>query len=208
MLLQKLKEHFGANQPIFIQDAASFLQISATSTRQMLKRWADSGAMLKLDRGIYYFPGESRFFGTMHLNPDTVIRQKYLGKPECPIGYYTGLVLANSAGITTQMTSIPTIVTNAESSRMRKVKIKDSVICLKAPKTEITKENIGALSFLDLLLISSKYSEFNAEETSVLLSEFAKKMNVTKEAVKENLSFFPQKTSQLLIGMEVYDVLA
>lgn len=208
MLLQKLKEHFGTNQPIFIQEAATFLQISSASTRQMLKRWADSGAMLKLDRGIYYFPSESRFFGIRLLNPDTVIRQKYLGNAENPIGYYTDLVLANSAGLTTQMTSNPTIVTNAESSRMRKVKIKDSVVRLKAPKTKITKENIGVLSFLDLLLISGKYSEFNAEETSVLLREFAKKMKVTKKAVKENIVLFPRRTSQLLIGMEVYDVLA
>ena len=207
-MLTLVKNTYGFNKPIYIKDIESLLGISNIYTKVLLKKWVTNNEIKRFDTGIYYFPEKSTLFGNKPFNIDEVLIDKYLGKKNNPQGYYSGLTLANIAKITTQVPVVKSIVTNMEKGNGRNVKIGKIQIRISKPRQNINKSNIAALSLLDLINTAEQYSEFSKEETIFKIQEFAQKMQITKRSVRDVIESYPAKTSQKLIMMGVYDVLA
>ena len=207
-MLALAKSTCGLNKPIYIKNIESLLGISNIYAKTLLKKWMDDGEIKRFDKGIYYFPEKSTLFGEKPFNIDEVLQDRYLGPKNAPQGYYSGLTLANMAKITTQVPAVKYIVTNMEKGNGRDVKIGKITIRISKPRQKINESNIAALSLLDLVSTAKQYSEFSIEETISKLQAFAKKMEITKHSVRNIIESYPAKTSQELIMMGVYDVLA
>lgn len=208
MLLDYLQNEYPVNAPIFMGDIAKQLGMHAASVRQSFKRLVDRGVLARFTAGIYYFPQSSKFFKNVPLDMEKVIFNKYIECNGKTIGYYTGLTLANIAGITTQVAAEKCIVTNEEKSRGRIVNVKNRRLRLKKPRLMVNVDNRNALMILDLVSEAMKYSEYDIDETAARLQGYAKRLNVSKAVIINCLSAYPCKTSKLLLGMGIYDVLA
>lgn len=203
-----LRQKYECNTPIYINDIEKTLEISTSYVKKLLAKWTKAGDLRRFDKGIYYFPKKSLLFGESPFDADKVVIDKYLGAKDAPQGYYSGLALANMARITTQMPAVKTIVTNAEKSVGRNITLGKVKLRIAKPKQVITKDNVAALSLLDLISVAKQYSEFPAEETGKKIQLYAQKTVVSRSAVLNCLPAYPAKISQELLLMGVYDVLA
>lgn len=59
--------------------------------------------------------------------------------------------------------------------------------------TNISKENKGALQFLDFMSTVDRYSEIRGEEFSEKIKEFIVRVGVDFERVKKYISLFPDR---------------
>ena len=209
MLLDELSKKYAPNVPIYLQDLAEKLSITSTYARKLMTTWEKEGKIRKFARGIYYFPMKSEIFGEAPFDPEQVLEDKYLGKKEAPFGYYADYTLANMVGITTQVPTKVMIVSNAASGdRRREVSLGKRKVIVRKPKKPITKDNVSALSLLDLISVANKYTELSQIETVNMVKRYAMQAKVTKKQIRENIRLYPAEVSRELIEMEVYDVLA
>ena len=207
-MVDMIKETFGLNKPIYIKDIELTLGVSNIYAKKLLKKWVDTREIRRFSQGIYYFPEKSTLFGEKPFDVDEVIKDRYLGRKNNPQGYYSGLTLANIAKITTQVPAIRSIVTNMEKGNGRNIILGKIKVRVSKPKQNINKENVAALSLLDLVSTAKKYSEFSRDKTMSMIQAYARKMQISKQSVRNSLEAYPAKTSQELIMMGVYDVLA
>lgn len=209
MMLDILRKKYAENEPMYLADVISTLKVSPTYARKLMTNWVKKGKIRRFARGIYYFPKKSKLFGEAPFNSQRVIVDKLLGNDEAPLGYYSGLSLANKAGITTQVPAKQVIVSNAKGSvRRREVSIGKRKILVSRPRIPVTRDNIRALSLLDLIDSAAKYSELSEEETGKMIREYAARAKVSRKQVRESVDAYPPQVSRDLIKMEIYDVLA
>lgn len=208
MLIDILRKKYEDNEPIYLEDAVELMNVTSTYGRSLMSRWVKEGLLKRFDRGVYYFPKASKLFGVAPFDSQRVLIDKYLGNEDSPFGYYADFTLANMAGITTQVPAKTIIVTNAESGdRRREVTVGKQKVVVSHPKKTITKDNVAALSLLDLISVAEKYSELNREETIKKIQSYAIKAKVTWQQIKDNIDAYPTRVSRELIKMEMYNVL-
>lgn len=204
VLQEQVRVIYGEDTPLFAQAIAERLSLDVNTVVQALKRWKNQGIVEKWGHGVYYFPKESRFFGKKKLSSEKVIQSKYLGDEVEPNGYYSDLALANLAGITTQMAAVKTIVTNATSSKKRKINVGERTVYLKAPRVRITKDNIKAMELLDLLTVVNRYSEYDWEDTKRMIQDFVRKNNIRATQVQSIIKEYPKEAIENIVLMEAY----
>lgn len=85
MLYDYLIETFGFNEPIFITDI-DFNNYSKIWISKELARLCESNQIVRYEKGIYYIPQDT-IFGKSSLNPNKVIKRKYLSDNGNSIGF-------------------------------------------------------------------------------------------------------------------------
>ena len=135
----------------------------------------------------------------MPLDPMKVIVRKYIKSTTETYGYFAGATFANQIGLTTQMPAMLEIITSKESTKGRTVTVGSQAIRLKRPATTITSENAGLLQLLDAVSQAEKHSELSALETGILLKNYAKQQNYSKELLFSVLSGITGPTAKKLI---------
>ena len=130
-LMKKLKAKYGTNEPIFFEEIS---ETAGNYTRgrvyQLIKPALESGDLVRSEHNCYYIPTQTPF-GKSLLNPRKVIEKKYISNNGEIFGYYTGLTLLNSFGITTQMPNILEVYTNNEATKARRVEIDNQTVIVK-----------------------------------------------------------------------------
>lgn len=208
MMLNALRQKYEDNEPIYLEDVLSSLGVSSSYGRTLVSKWVKEGRLRRFDRGIYYFPKKSKIFGEAAFESQRVIEDKYLGSKDAPFGYYADFTLANIAGLTTQIPAKTTIITNAEKSdRRREITLGSRKIIVSRPKKNITKENVSALSLLDLISTANKYSELSPGETVKMIQRYAVNAKISWKQIRDNIDAYPTRVSRELIRMELYNVL-
>ena len=187
MLKEYLEKNYGYNEPIFINEIR-LDGLNDNALRQYFKRMLKSGDLARFDTGIYYLPKASRLLKKSYLDPMKVIVRKYIQSTTETYGYFAGATFANQIGLTTQMPATLEIVTSKESTKGRTVTVGSQTVRLKRPVTTITSENAGLLQFLNAVSQGEKYSELSDPETGILLKNYAKKQNYSKELLSSVLS--------------------
>ena len=132
-----------------------------------------------------------------------VIMRKYVQSTTETYGYFAGATFANQIGLTTQMPAMLEIITSKESTKGRTVTVGSQAIRLKRPATIITSENAALLQLLDAVSQAEKYSELSALETGMLLRNYAKQQNYSKELLSSVLSGITGPTAKKLIEWEI-----
>ena len=187
MLKEYLEKNYGYNEPIFLNEVR-LEGLSDNALRQYFKQMLGAGDLARFDTGIYYLPKVPRLLKKSYLDPMKVIIRKYIQSTTETYGYFAGATFANQIGLTTQMPATLEIVTSKESTKGRTVTVGSQAVRLKRPATAITSENAGLLQFLDAVSQAEKYSELSDSDTGILLKNYAKQQNYSKELLSSVLS--------------------
>jgi len=194
-LLKKLIEKYRYNEPIFISEV-TLQGYSAQTLRQSFKRLTDAGEIARFDTGTYYIPTNTAM-GKSLLNPRRVIEKKYIKSDNKVFGFYSGISLENSVGLTTQMPNVIEIVTNNESSRVRNVNVGKQKVRLRKSRIAITNKNVEVLQVLDFFN-EIEYNRLDNDERKALL-KYVKCKNLTQRQVFENAKSYPMKALKKMI---------
>ena len=195
MLYDYLIETFGFNEPIFITDI-DFNNYSKIWISKELARLCESNQIVRYEKGIYYIPQDT-IFGKSSLNPNKVIKRKYLSDNGNSIGFFTGTTALQQIGLSTQMPNIPEIQTNNEISKLRRVKVGSQEIILRKARTKINNENIAVLQFLEIM--NSTAASYFDDVRKAILKEWIRKRNITRQLVTEYAPVFPDRTMRNLV---------
>lgn len=201
-----LVDRFGTDEPILAEDICALF---SDKPRQTVYRWLnaalDVGMMAKFSRGVYYIPHETRF-GQSQLLPDQVVQRKWLDDNGDTIGYVSGPGLANTIGITDQVPAVLEVTTNRETTRIREVPAFGGwkSIRLRRPRTTVTRQNVQALRFLDIIT-DEPVSKLSSSGINALKA-LAQKAG--RDQVYDCAAYYPAKTSKRLIECERKNIFA
>lgn len=195
MLYDYLLETFRENEPIFLSDI-HYDNYSDIWLKKELAKLCDNGQIIRYERGIYYIPVKTPF-GNSILNPNRIIERKYLFEKGKRIGFYTGIMALQQAGLSTQMTNIPEIQTNNEKSKLRRVKIGNQEVILRRSRVKIDNDNIFVLQFLEMM--NSTSSAYFDDDRKAVIKNWIRKCNISQSHVTKYAPFFPDKVMRNLI---------
>lgn len=159
-----------------------------------------SKKIVRYERGIYYIPSQTPF-GASVLNPNKIIKYKYIEKCGKINGFYMGLSALNRYGLTTQVPNTTEICTNNETSKLRSVKVGNMSVILRKSRTAITNENVDILSFLELMN-SLSMDSFDDEKRDILCSLVQEK-GINRQQISRYAPLFPDKAMRNLIESEI-----
>ena len=150
MFEDKINKIFNKNEPIFIEEILEAIQdYSRAYTFRQIKKMEQTGSIVRFTQGVYYLPNETEF-GKPVISIDDIVKKKYIQDKGETFGVYSGLVLQNMFGVTTQVPNVLEIVTNKESTRCRKITLEGREFILRKARVNITKENANAYMILQL----------------------------------------------------------
>jgi len=190
-----LKDKFGCNEPIYI-DEIQFKDYSRPWIFSELKKLVESGEIKRFDTGIYYFPIKM-FFGDSFLDPRKVVERRFISDGNDVYGYIAGASLLNLTGLSTQVPNLLELVTNNETTRVRNINVGKQRVRARRSRTTVTKENVTALQFLDLM--NSVTPAAMDETEQFMLRKYIKDSGVTRNAVTQYAGLFPAKAMKNMI---------
>ena len=198
MFEEKMNKIFKKNEPIFIEEILDAIkEYSRAYTFRQIKKMEEDGTIVRFTQGVYYLPTETEF-GRSSISIHQILNRKYLNDNDEIFGVYSGLILQNMFGVTTQVPNVLEIVTNKETTRCRKIMIKGREFILRKSRIKITKEN--ASSYMILQLFSEiKDAHYMDERGIRTIRSYMKKTNVTKNDLFELANVFPARTMIILM---------
>ena len=164
-----------------------------------------SGLLAKAGYDCYYIPTTTPF-GMSLLNPRKVIEKKYISNNDEVYGFYTGVALRNSYGITTQMPNIIEVFTNNEATKSRRVTINNQTIIVKRARTTINNSNYIELILLDLFYLAD-ISSIDARATQKIV-EYMKQNKLSVQGIMKYAKFVPARAIKNFLSSEVQNAFA
>ena len=190
MLYDYIIANYQKDEPIFLAELPGK---SRESVRQEMKKLTDEGKIERLYNGVYYLAYRTILGTKGKVSVDKFVRKRFLEANGQTTGYITGIQLANMYGFTTQNPSCLEVCSNEASTKQRRLDIDGRQIIVYKPVADITKENRGALQFLDLMSTIDKYSEVSGDEFTSKLKTFVVTVGVDFGQVKKYLPLFPDR---------------
>ena len=205
-LVKCLKTEYGENTPIFFEDIAN---VCSRYTRgrvyQLIDAAMNSGLLAKAGYDCYYIPTTTPF-GKSLLNPRKVIEKKYISNKGEVYGFYTGLALLNSFGITTQMPNVIEVFTNNEATKSRRVTINNQTIIVKRARTTINNSNYKEMMLLELFNLADIRS-IDARATQKIV-DYMKQNNISIQGIMKYAKFVPARAIKNFMSSEVQNAFA
>lgn len=190
MLYDYIISNYQKDEPIFLEELPGK---SKESIRQEMKKLTDEGKIERLYNGVYYRSYKTILGTKGRVSVDKYIQKKFLEANGEISGYITGIQLANMFGFTTQNPSCYEVCSNEASTKQRRLDVDGRQIIVYKPVADISKENKGALQFLDLMSNIDKYSEITGDEFKAKAKAFITMAEVDFEQVKKYLALFPDR---------------
>lgn len=205
-LVNCLKTQYGENTPIFFEDIAN---VCSRYTRgrvyQLIDAAMNSGLLAKAGYDCYYIPTTTPF-GKSLLNPRKIIEKKYISNNGKVYGFYTGISLLNSFGITTQMPNVIEVFTNNEATKSRRVTINNQTIIVKRARTTINNSNYKEMMLLELFNLADVRS-IDARVTQKIV-DYMKKNNISIQGIMKYAKFVPARAIKNFMSSEVQHAFA
>ncbi len=197
MFIQRLRENFKENEPIFTSEILElFKEFTKAYVFRLLNKSIENNEIIKYCSGVYYIPSKTRR-GFSTLIPEDIINKKYITNDDDIYGIYAGLLLKNIFNQTTQVPNTIEVVTNNESARARKITINNRDFILKKSRCKITKENYKEYIILEVL--STKEPLIDVETIRMYCIE----NSINKEDLIKTAKYFPAYTIKNLINSGV-----
>lgn len=198
-IVSVLQNKYDINNPIFIDEIRFlFNNYSKVRIAQLIQKAIEDGKLARFENGIYYIPSKTILGGSI-LSATKVIEKKYIKNDTDVYGFYCGISFMNNIGITTQVPNTYEIMTNKESTRVRKVKVENQEIVLRKARVEVNKNNYITLQFLEV--ITSTGIEFLLNNREKISKYFIK--HVDKKQVIKYMTKYPSKTIKNLYLLEL-----
>lgn len=205
-LVKCLKTQYGENTPICYEDIAN---VCSGYTRgrvyQLIDAAMNSGLLAKAGYDCYYIPTTTPF-GMSLLNPRKVIEKKYISNNDEVYGFYTGLALLNSFGITTQMPNVIEVFTNNEATKSRRVTINNQTIIVKRARTTINNSNYKEMMLLELFNLADARS-IDVQATQKIV-DYMKQNNISIQGIMKYAKFVPARAIKNFMSSEVQNAFA
>lgn len=205
-LVKCLTTQYGENTPIFFEDIAN---VCSGYTRgrvyQLIDAAMNGGLLAKAGYDCYYIPTTTPF-GKSLLNPRKVIEKKYISNKGEVYGFYTGLALLNSFGITTQMPNVIEVFTNNEATKSRRVTINNQTIIVKRARTTINNSNYKEMMLLELFNLADVRS-IDARATQKIV-DYMKQNNICIQGIMKYAKFVPARAIKNFMSSEVQNAFA
>jgi hypothetical protein len=190
-----LLDTYGVNEPILVGEI-SYKDYSRPWLFKELKKLMNDRKLIRFDTGVYYIPTKT-VLGTSVLNPRKVVEKKYVSTEGRVYGFYSGLTLKNRVGLTTQMPNTIEVVSNNESAKIREVSVGTQKVKARRARVEITKENVSALQYLDLMN-SLDINDLN-ENGKQALRSFIIAQGITMRGILTYMPVYPARTMKNII---------
>lgn len=175
------------------------------SVYQLIDAAMNSGLLAKAGYDCYYIPTTTPF-GKSLLNPRKVIEKKYISNKGEVYGFYTGLALLNSFGITTQMPNVIEVFTNNEATKSRRVTINNQTIIVKRARTKINNSNYKEMMLLELFNLADVRS-IDARATQKIV-DYMKQNNISIQGIMKYAKFVPARAIKNFMSSEVQNAFA
>ena len=198
-MVEKLKERFGANQPIFTSEILETMcEYSRPRVFQLLKKAEQEEALIRFEKGIYYVPTQTRY-GKSLISVEQVVRKKYITDKNDVFGIYGGLQMQQSFMLTYQVPTAIEVITNNETMWVRETKMKNRSVILRKSRVPITRENADAYTLLELFcnMDMKKYFEDSSVRREII--GFIKDRGICGKDVYSLVSAFPAKTTRKIM---------
>lgn len=198
MFVERLKETFNVNEPIFTSEILEmFNEYSRAYVFRLIDKAEKRGELINFDTGVYFIPTRS-MIGISTITAEDVVKKKYIAYKDDVYGVYSGLNLQNIFSVTTQMPNTIEIVSNNESMRCRKIAIDGRTIILRRSRCKIDRKNAKAYAVLQLLSEMKQVTDMDARAREAI----ARYMRENRVSVTDLLSLasaFPAQTTKNLI---------
>ena len=205
-LVKCLKTQYGENTPIFFEDIANACsRYTRGRVYQLIDAALNSGLLAKAGYDCYYIPTTTPF-GKSLLNPRKVIEKKYISNKGEVYGFYTGLALLNSFGITTQMPNVIEVFTNNEATKSRRVTINNQTIIVKRARTTINNSNYKEMMLLELFNLADIRS-IDVRATQKIV-DYMKQNNISIQGIMKYAKFVPARAIKNFMSSEVQNAFA
>ena len=197
MFIERIKEKYDVNEPIFIQEILSlFQEYSKAYVFRLINKAFEEGELIKFNNGVYYIPKKT-ILGISTITSDDVIRKKYMQNRDDIFGIYNGLKLLNIISITTQVPNTIEIISNKEKMRCRKITLDKRNYILRKSYCPISKDNVIAYTLLQIFNDMDVKDELNNLAKQSII-RFIKSGNITLKEVLDLANYFPSKAMKRL----------
>lgn len=204
MLVERLKEKFNTNEPIFTNEILKmFSEYSRAYIFRLVDKAEKKGEIINFDTGIYYIPKKS-IVGTSTITAEDVVNKKYVGYKDDVYGVYSGLNLQNMFSVTTQMPNTIEIVSNNESTRCRKIMIDGRTVILRKSRCKIDRTNAQAYTILQLLSEMGKTTDMD-DRVRDSITRYMRENRVNNDDLISLARVFPAQTTKNLMYSGVLD---
>ena len=207
MFIEKLKETFEPNKPIFKKEIISlFPNYTRAYIFRLIKKAIKEEELGYSSFGVYYLRTDT-ILGKSVITPDFTIQRKYVNYNDEYFGIYSGISILNYFQVTTQVPAIIQVVTNNEKTRVREIEIDNRKFVLRKSRTKITNENVHAYRVLQLFNDLSKNEQLRPYSKKVLI-EYIENNKVNKKQLLELAIFFPRRVFNKLMESKILDDVA
>lgn len=204
MLIERLKEKFNYDEPIFISEIYNVMNdYSKSKIYELIKEAIEVNSLKRYDHGIYYLPRQT-IIGDSILSLDDVIEKKYIYNNNERFGIFGLRVMEVNFSLSTQIPALIEIITNNESRKSRIVSIRGRDILLKKSRTNITNKNYHAYTILEFFTRISINEYLKNSRCQKEIKKYISKNKISKVQITELLNSFPAKTTKNLIVSEVF----
>jgi len=183
-----LIDKYGYNEPIY-SDEVEYGYYPLDLIRCELEKLVANNEIKRFEKDIYYFSRKT-FFGDTLLDPQKVVRKRYITSGSNVYGYVAGVSLLNISGISRQVPNLIEIVTNKADDYPQTFNIGGiQRVFVRRSQVTITVENASVLQFLELMSLISPKSLDEAERYNI--QEYIKDRNVNLRDAYQYLNDFP-----------------
>lgn len=198
MLVERLKEKFKTNEPIFTNEILEiFKEYSRAYVFRLIDKAEKNKEIINFDTGVYYLPTKS-IIGVSTIIAEDVVNKKFIGYKDDVYGVYSGLSLQNMFSLTTQMPNTIEIVSNKETTRCRKIMIDGRTVILRKSRCTIDRNNAQAYTVLQLISEMGKDIEIN-DRTRKSISKYMQKNKIDSKDLLLLARYFPAQTTKKLL---------
>ena len=204
MLIERLKEKFNCDEPIFISEIYSLMNdYSRSKVFELIKKSIGNNTLKRYDYGIYYLPRKT-IIGDSTLSLDDVIEKKYICNNNERFGIFGLKVMEVNFSLSTQIPALIEVITNNESRKSRLVSIRGRDILLKKSRINITNENYFAYTILEFFTRININDYLSNTRCQKEIKKYISENKISKIQITELLNSFPAKTTKNLIVSEVF----
>lgn len=160
-----------------------------------LSRLAKSGEIVRLEKGKYYKPRQTKF-GTVR-PPEAQVVKALSIRRDRPVGYVTGTTLYNSLGLTTQVSNVLEI---ARNKRLPEKNLLGYKIRFVVKPFTFRQQDISLLQLLDALQDIKKIPDSSAEKAMPILVDRMKKLKEEELKKMAKLALQYNPATRALLG--------
>lgn len=202
MIYEYLIKNYKEGEPIFFNELP---YTSKNYLRQDVKKLVDSGKLNRVYKGVYYLPYTTVLGTEGKMSIIKYIEKKYLKFDDIVFGYTTGLQLVNRYGFSTQNSAIYEVCSNKATTKLRTQTINRFRIKVYKPKTIITKDNVSALQFLDLLSFLDRFSEISGRELIFKIKRYIQINKLDISLLADYLPLYPNRVYRFLYEGRLFE---